>query len=119
MANEKRIVQQIIKKYGETINLRERPDILIDILRRFHIAGDDGPDGGTPPAPEPSDGGGLPGGVPPSPPPGPSSIQGRPSIDDVMREVLKISRVVAKINQQIGGVAAPAPKAGAAAAKKK
>jgi hypothetical protein len=112
MANEKRIVQQIIKKYGETINLRKRPDILVDILRRFHIAGEgpDGPDPGpdpdppdapapTPPLPDaPAPPGGL---LPPPPPPPPSGFHGGPTIDDVMREVLKISRAVAKLNEQI------------------
>ena len=90
MANEKRLVQQVIKRYGAIINLEERPDILIDILRQFRL--EDGPDGGLPP-------GGAP--PPPPPPPGPAGFREQVQLDDVMRELLKVSRAVAKINQQL------------------
>src|SRR6202034_3235994 len=90
MANEKRIVQQVIKRYGAVIDLKARPDILIDILRQFRLEDDDG-DGGLPP-----------GGAPPPPPPSPDGFREVLRLEDVMRELLKVSRAVAKINQHLG-----------------
>jgi len=87
MTKEDEIVQQIIKRHGEVINLRESPETIIDILRHFRL----------------EDNGGLPGGVPPSPPPGPTSFQGGdPTIRDVMKELLKLSKQVNELKQQLG-----------------
>ena len=88
MKDEASIVDQIVRRYGEIINLKDNPGIVIDILRRFGGALDDG---------------GLPGGVPPSPPPGPTSFQGEVSNADLMKELLKVSRSIALLKKQGAG----------------
>jgi hypothetical protein len=121
--SDERIIEQIVKKHGEVINVRENPQVVIDILRRFGPVLDD-PDGGS-----------LPGGVPPSPPPGPTSLPmgdepgnpeppsppaptpapgepGNPSpgpaqfgtgpqLHDVMKEVLRLSRSVDELHAKL------------------
>ena len=84
MPTEKQIVSRVIRKYGPILDLNERPGDLIDILRRFSL-----------------DDGGLPGGVPPSPP-GPSSLQDGPSTTEIMKELLKLNREVAKLRTVLG-----------------
>jgi hypothetical protein len=85
MASDASVVRQIIKRYGKVIDLEAHPEVIIDIIRQF---ADD--DGGSPP-----------GGTPPTPP-GPTSFQpGDPAIRDVLREVLKLQRQVAKLSKQI------------------
>lgn len=87
MARDETIVKQIIRRYGKVINLEKQPELIIDIIRQF--------------GPQLDDDGGLPGGVPPSPPPGPTSFQpGDPTIRDVLKEVLKISRELTKMRKQ-------------------
>ena len=84
-ANEK-VVRDVIKKYGDVINLRETPYVLIEILQNFRgrLADDDG---------------GLPGGTPPPPPPGPSS---RTITNEMlMKEILNLSREVASLKQKL------------------
>jgi len=89
MRSETDVIKQIIKRYGEVLNLKERPDLIIDILRRFGgIFQDDG---------------GLPGGVPPSPPPGPTSIQGGITNEDLMKQLLKISKELNKLRKELPG----------------
>ncbi len=89
MASDTALVKAIIRRHGKVIDLERQPDIIIEIIRQF--------------GPELDDDGGLPGGVPPSPPPGPTSFQaGDPAIRDVMKEVLKISRELAKIKKHLG-----------------
>lgn len=91
MATDEQIVAQIIKKYGPMIDLREQPGVILDIIRRFNAGIDDG---GLPP-----------GGVPPTPPPGPTSFQGDdPTMRELMQEVLKISRAVAKTSKEISTI---------------
>lgn len=85
MATDEQLVAQIMKRYGPVIDLRERPEAILDIIRRFS-----------------SNDGGLPGGVPPSPPPGPTSFQaGEPTLREVMQELLKVSRAVHKAAREI------------------
>lgn len=87
MARDSTIVKQIIRRFGKVIDLEERPDVIIDIIRQF--------------GPQLDDDGGLPGGVPPSPP-GPTSMQpGDPTIREVLKEVLKISRELTKMRKQL------------------
>jgi len=89
MKSETDVIKQIIKRYGEVINLKERPEVIIDILRRFgDLFQNDG---------------GLPGGVPPSPPPGPTSIQGGITNEDLMKQLLKISKEINKIRKELPG----------------
>jgi hypothetical protein len=91
MARDSAIVKQIIRRYGKVIDIEKQPDVIIDIIRQF--------------APELADDGGVPAGVPPSPPPpppGPTSFQpGDPTLRDVLKEVLKISRELTKIRKQL------------------
>lgn len=86
MTSEDEILSAVRERYGPVINLDESPGALIDIIRRF---GMDDPDGGLPP-----------GGTPPSPP-GPTSMQEGPSLGDVMKEVLRLSRQVSTLEQRI------------------
>jgi len=92
MADEKRIVRDIKKQYGAVIDLDRSPLVVIEIIRRFAFEVASGLDGGAPP-----------GGAPPGPPPGPSVMGGTVTLDEVMREVLKLSRQVAQIKKQLGG----------------
>lgn len=82
MVDYSEIVKRVIAKYGPVLDLQQRPQDLIDILRSFRF---DDSDGGLPP-------GGTP---PPPPPPGPDSFHGGGvRLEDVMAEVLKLSRQV-------------------------
>jgi hypothetical protein len=81
------IVERIIRRHGKVIDLEAQPEVIIDIIRQF--------------APELRDGG-APGGAPPQPPPGPTSLQGEPTLRDVMKEVLKVSRQLAEVSRKIG-----------------
>jgi hypothetical protein len=87
MKSEASIVRQIIKRHGEVINLKEHPEVIIDILRRFGSVFQD--DGGLPP------------GGTPEPPPGPSSFQDLVSNQDLMKQLLKISRDLAKLRKEL------------------
>jgi len=93
MRDTSRIVAQIIKRYGPVIDLRKDPTVIIDIIRNFGDVFDD-PDGGTLP-------GGVPDPPPPAPDPGPDEAGSRVGHDDIMRELLKVARVVDGIAKQI------------------
>jgi hypothetical protein len=89
-----KIVEQIIGRYGEVIDLRQNPGVIIDIIRSFgpSVADDDGgaPPGGAPPAPSP-----------PGPePPGPADFHDRVTNTDIMKELLKVSRAVEALSVQ-------------------
>ena len=86
MSNEDDIIAAVRERYGTVIDIEANPRDLIDIIRRF---GMDDPDGGLPP------------GGTPNPPPGPTSMQEGPSLGDVMKEVLKLSRQVSMLEQRI------------------
>ena len=86
MADEKRIIREIKRRYGNVIDLRESPAAIIDIIRRFRFELDD--DGGLPPGGTPS-------------PPGPTSFQASVTIEDLMKEVLKLSRQIAQLRKQL------------------
>lgn len=81
MENEKKTIDRIMKKYGPVIDLRNNPEVMIDILRKFAFEDD----------------GGLPGGVPPSPPPGPTSFQDRVTNEDLMKAILNLARQIKTI----------------------
>jgi hypothetical protein len=82
MADYGEIVKRVIAKYGPVLDLQQRPQDFIDILRSFRFEGENGglPPGGTPPPP---------------PPPGPDSFGGGGvRLEDVMAEVLKLARQI-------------------------
>jgi hypothetical protein len=95
MKSEEKLIQRIIARFGSVIDLNKTPEIMIDILRGFHIAGDEP---GTPPG----DGGLPPGGTPH---PGPTSFQDLVRNEDLMRELLKVSRELAQIKKLVAPVA--------------
>lgn len=93
------LVKRVIAKYGPILDLEKRPQDLVDILRSIGLAAD-------------MDGGSAPGGVPepppvpeppvPEPPPGPSSFQaGAIRLDDLMTQVLELTRQVAKNSKDL------------------
>jgi hypothetical protein len=86
MPKDADIVKRIIKRYGAVIDLNKSPGTIIEILRTVAMDLDGGsPPGGTPPAP--------------SPPPGPSSVQGRVTNEEIMRQLLSISRAISKLSK--------------------
>ena len=87
--SEDQIVRKVIKQYGDTINLKATPYVLIEILRAYGRLFDDGGDGGLPP-----------GGTPPPPPPSPDARR----IDMVMlmQEILKLGRLINALSAKIG-----------------
>lgn len=87
MIREDEIIVFVRERYGSVIDIDERPETLIDIIRRF---GADDPDGGLPP------------GGAPNPPPGPTSMQQGPNLGDLMKEILKISRQISMLEERIG-----------------
>ena len=78
MASDDEIIERAVARFGPVIDLRTNPQDFIDVVRA--VAVDLTPnDGGTP------------GGAPP--PPGPTSMQSsEATLDDVMAEVLNLSR---------------------------
>jgi hypothetical protein len=90
MSREDDIIALVRDRYGSVINIDERPEIVIEIIRRF---GADDPDGGLPP------------GGAPNPPPGPTSMQDGPDLGDVMKEILKVSRQIAVLEERLNASA--------------
>jgi hypothetical protein len=88
--SEAEIVNRIIKKHGEVIDLNQQPDVVIEILRVFGPLLEDDEDGGLPP-----------GGTPPSPP-GPTAMGLEVTLSDVMHELLKLSQQVAELGTRLG-----------------
>ncbi len=84
---EERIVREIIKTYGARLDLEKNPHTFLEIVRRYAL--------------DLSDGGSPPGGVGPVGPTGPTSLQIGPGIADLMKEVLKLQRQIAKISKQL------------------
>lgn len=87
MISEDKFIERIISEYGPVIDLREKPDAIIEIIRKFHDLAAI-PDGGLPP-----------GGVGP-----PTSVQGDEITNaELMRKLLDIQRTVSKIQKGLGG----------------
>lgn len=90
MPSEKKVIDQVIAEFGQVIDLAENPGALISIIRRYSL--DD------------LDGGSLPGGTPPPPPPpppDPCKVLEEVTLNEVMRQLLKVSRDVAAINKRL------------------
>jgi hypothetical protein len=90
--SDEEIIKNVISRYGEVIDLRKTPHLIIEILRTFGGGIADVPDGGvsvagvgTPPGP--SGGINLPGNV----------------VDNVqiMKEILKISKQVTLLTERV------------------
>lgn len=97
---ETNIVKEVVKQYGDVIDLKKSPAVLIEILRNFGgILVEDGGAGGAPTAPPPST---MAVGV--SPPPPPASLGselGNITLPAVMKVVLQVQRDVAAIKQTL------------------
>ena len=87
---EEKIINDVIRKYGPIIDLKETPFVIIEIIRNFKSRFD-GPDGGSPP-------GGV-GGVG-----GPHSDEFH-SIknSDILKEILKLSKEIKLISKKLNG----------------
>lgn len=86
MISEGKFIERVIADYGPVIDLREKPEAIIEIIRKFHDLAAI-PDGGLPP-----------GGVGP-----PTSVQGdEPTNAELMRKLLDIQRTVSKLQKGLG-----------------
>ncbi|MFC4785587.1 hypothetical protein ACT8ZV_13995 [Nocardioides sp. MAHUQ-72] len=91
MPSDDEIIERTIARFGPVIDLRTNPQDFIDVVRAATV--DLSPDGGLPPGGTPS---------PPPPPPGPTSLQAsEATLDDVMAEVLNLSRRLAQATGEI------------------
>ena len=76
MISEDKFIDRVIAEYGDVIDLREKPQAIIEIIRKYHDLAAV-PDGGLPP-----------GGVGP-----PTSLQtDEPTNAEIMRKLLDIQR---------------------------
>ena len=108
------VVNEIAKKYGNSIDLKKSPGVLVEILRNYGRALDPTDGGGG--------GGGGGGGVspssiavagpPPAPPPTVKPGEGGSDVllADVMRAVLNVQRDINTINKTLSQKAAQAVK---------
>lgn len=87
---ETRVVQQVVKAHGPTLDLEAQPEVLVEIVRKwgFDLL-EEVPDAGV-----------RPGGVGPV---GPTSLEGGPGLEDVLREVISLQRQVDKISRRLDG----------------
>jgi hypothetical protein len=93
VASEEEFVRAVRAKFGPTLDLENRPQDLIDILRSARLEIDD-PDGGL-----------LPGGAPPPPPPTPTSFQVESvRLEEVMRVMLDMSRQLDKNRKDVKAI---------------
>ncbi len=86
---EEKIVADIIRRYGDVINLKENPALIVEIIRNFgkHLFDD----------------GGLPGGVGPvPPPPSPTSHFDTVTNAELMKQLLKLTKDLAIIQKKLG-----------------
>jgi hypothetical protein len=86
MSNRERelaVVNEIEKRYGSVIDLKKQPMVMIEIIRQFGHALDNGTGGG-----------------PPAPPPSSIAIAGpgeQVDLNDIMKVVINIQREVRQI----------------------
>jgi hypothetical protein len=85
-----KLVKRVIKRHGAVLDLKKNPDTLIDIAREIAPQlEDENPCGGTPPSP--------------APPPGKGGVR-KVQLEDVMKQVLQLSRDLAAIKKDIAGI---------------
>lgn len=94
---EKELIKKISSQYGQVIDLKKTPGVLVEILREYgpsigHVLDGEGGAGGAPSAP------------PPTPPssiaiagPGSGSVM----LEDLMRIILDLRQEVAKISAKV------------------
>lgn len=82
---ENRVIQQVIKSHGKTLDLEANPAALVEIVRKwgFDLL-EEIPDAGV-----------RPGGV------GPTSLEAGPGLEDIMKAVVTLQRQVDKIGRQL------------------
>lgn len=102
MTKNEKLVNEIIKRYGPTIDMKANPHLIVEIVRNFKARFDEIPDGGLPC-----------GGVPPSPPPGPSSLGRKVDL------VTLVSKLVSKVEKLDKKLDKAIVSKGSAVAKKK
>jgi len=89
-SKESRVIQQIIKAHGPTLDLEANPDAFVEVVRKWGFdLMEEIPDAGVRPA-----------GVGPV---GPTSIEIGPGLEDVLKAVLSLQRQVDKISRQLDG----------------
>ncbi len=81
---QEKIIKEVVKRYGNIINLKETPFVLIEILRDFKNR-------------LPDDGGAPPGGAPT--PPGPAAQQVENT--EILQAILKLTKEVVAIKKQL------------------
>lgn len=87
---ENRVVQQVVKAHGPTLDLEAHPEVLVEIIRKWGFDLLEAvPDAGV-----------SPGGVGPV---GPTSLEGRPGLEEVLKAVISLQRQVDKISRQLEG----------------
>jgi hypothetical protein len=87
---ESRVIQQVVKAHGPTIDLEAQPELLVEIFRKWGFdLMDEVPDAGV-----------RPGGVGPV---GPTSLEAGPGIEDVLKEVIALQRQVDKLSRRLEG----------------
>lgn len=84
--SSERVVADIIKRYGEVINLKENPALIVEIIRQFNRQLHD--DGGLPP-----------GGVGPV---GPTSRFETVTNAELMKQLLKLTKEIATLKAKLG-----------------
>lgn len=87
---ENRVIQQVVKAHGPTLDLEAHPEVLVEIVRKwgFDLL-EEIPDAGVRPA-----------GVGPV---GPTSVEGGPGLDDILKAVNSLKRQVDKISRRLEG----------------
>lgn len=98
---EQKVVEEIAKRYGNVIDLKKSPAVLIEILRNFGHILENGGTGGV--SPSSIAGSGPP--PPPPPPPPPSEGGEAVQIGDIMKAILRLQRDVNAISQVINKLA--------------
>lgn len=84
---ENRVIQQVVKAHGPTLDLEAQPELLVEIVRKwgFDLL-EEIPDAGV-----------RPGGV------GPTSLESGPGLEDVLKEIIALRRQIDKLSRQIQG----------------
>jgi hypothetical protein len=85
---ENRVIKQVIKAHGPTLDLDAQPELLVEIIRKWGIdLMEEIPDAGV---------------VAGVKPVGPTSLGGGPGLDDVLKELIALRRQVEKLGRQSG-----------------